>query len=90
MPYAALKIKIMPSSPDADLKTIEKSVGEIVEYMGGKMHSAEIQPIAFGLSALIVTIAWNEEKELEIIETKIAEIENVSSVEIVDFRRAIG
>jgi len=90
MPYAALRVKVMPSSPDVNLEKMKEIIKEKIEGMGGKIHLFEEEPIAFGLSALIVTIAWPEEKGLEIVEDKISEIDNINSVEIVDFRRAIG
>jgi len=35
-------------------------------------------------------MAWKEEKETGIIEDNLAKIENVSSAQIVDYRRAFG
>lgn len=90
MPFAALKIKIMPVSPDTDLQEIENKAKTAIEELGARLHSSETEPIAFGLNALILTIAWPEDKELDLIESVLAKIENVNSVETVDFRRAIG
>ena len=87
---AALKIKIMPDSPEADLEKIKENAKQEIEKLGAKLHSHEIQPIAFGLNALILTIVWPENKDLDLIENAIAKIDHVNSVEAIDFRRAIG
>ena len=92
MAIAALKIKIMPASPETDLEKIKEKAKKIIEGLkiGAKLHATEIEPIAFGLSALILTIAWPEDKDLDLIENALAKIEDVNSVETIDFRRAIG
>lgn len=90
MPFAALKIKIMPISPETNLDEITKKAHKIIEELEAKLHSSEVEPIAFGLNALILTIAWPENKDLDLIENALAKIENVSSVETIDFRRAVG
>jgi len=90
MVLAALKIKIMPVSPETDLEKIKADAKEIIERLEAKLHASEIEPIAFGLNALILTIAWPENKDLDLIENAVAKIENVQSVETIDFRRAFG
>ena len=90
MSIAAVKIKIMPDSPETDLGKIEKEIKGILEREGVKNCQVEIQPIAFGLKALIFMFGWPEEKELEDLEEKFKTIEGVSSVQLIDMRRAIG
>lgn len=90
MVFAGLKIKVMPESPEEDLKKIENSISEIVESLSAKMHAVEIEDVAFGLKALIITIAWPETQDLDLIEEKVAQVSGVNSVQVIDFRRAIG
>lgn len=90
MGIVAVKIKLMPTSPEADLKKIEEVARTSIEEAGGKNPSFEKQPIAFGLNALEALFAWPEEKELEELEENLKKIENVNSVQVVDIRRAIG
>ncbi len=90
MGIAAVKIRILPTSPEADLEKIKKIIKSIVEKKGGKNCSFEEEPIAFGLKALIALFAWPEELELENLENSINEIEEVSSVQVIDMRRALG
>ena len=87
---AAMKLRIMPSSPSSDIERIKQEAEKIIIAKGGKLHSAEIQPIAFGIRALILTVAWPEELEQERLEAALREIADVQSVEVIDFRRAAG
>lgn len=90
MGLAVVKMKLMPTSPDVDLKEIKIKVQKIIEEQEGKGTKIEQEPIAFGLNAVIVMFGWDEEKELENLEESLKKIENVNSVEMVDIRRAIG
>lgn len=90
MTVVAVKIKVMPESPETNLKELEKDVGEMLKDNGVKNPSFEIEPIAFGLKALIVMFGWPEEKELENLEEELRGIGGVGSIEVVDIRRAIG
>lgn len=90
MGIAAVKIKIMPTSPDVDLEEIKSNAKELIESMGGKNCNFEEEPIAFGLKALIAFFAWPEESELEELENSLNEIPDVSSIQVIDMRRALG
>lgn len=90
MGTALLKIKIMPESPNVDLNKIESKAKKIIEKENGKNPRFEKEPIAFGLIALIVSFAIDESLPTDIFEEKLKDIENVSSANIIDFRRAIG
>jgi elongation factor 1-beta len=90
MANAIVKLKIMPSSPEADLEKIQEEVRTLLDEDEEENIKFEKQPIAFGLNALFFTFMWPEEKDLEGLEEKLKQIENVRSVEVVDMRRAIG
>ena len=90
MSVEAVKIKIMPDSPEADMMKIEKNVKVILEKNGVKNPKFEVQPIAFGLKALIMMFGWPEDKQLEELEEKLKRTKSVSSVQVIDIRRAIG
>ena len=87
MGTAGIKIKIMPDSPNANLDEIQKKAKKLVEKNGGRNREYEIQPIAFGLNAIIVFFEWPEEKELENIEQRLSKIKSVSSVQVIDMRK---
>ena len=83
-------MKIMPKSPEANLNNIQKGIEQILNRKNIKNFKFEIQPIAFGLKALIVLFGWPEEEELNTLEENIQKISEVGSLEILDMRRAIG
>jgi len=90
MGIAAVKIKLMPTSPEVDLEKIKEDAKIIVGQKSGKNCKFEEEPIAFGLKAIIVFFAWPEEQELEELEEGLKKIENVNSVQVIDMRRAFG
>jgi len=90
MGIAGVKIRIMPTSPEVDLEKLKKTARVIIERMGGKNCNFEEEPIAFGLRAIIAFFAWPEELELESLERFLNKIEEVSSVQTIDMRRAFG
>lgn len=90
MGIAGVKIKVLPTSPEVDLEKLKGALKILVEKNGGKNCNFEEEPIAFGLKALIAFFAWPEELELEPLEEKMKENEEVSSVQVIDMRRAFG
>tara|TARA_Y100000310_G_scaffold38436_1_gene36039 strand:+ start:156 stop:473 length:318 start_codon:yes stop_codon:yes gene_type:complete len=86
----AVIAKIMPESPDTDLEAIKENAKSVMESEGAQNISFEERDIAFGLKAVILKMAWPEEKSTDLIEKKLSEIENVSSATIEDYRRAFG
>ncbi|MEM3112922.1 MAG: hypothetical protein QXI33_00665 [Candidatus Pacearchaeota archaeon] len=90
MGKAAVKIKIMPDSPNANLLDIEEKAEKIIKTERGKIGKVEHEPIAFGIKALIITFSWEEDAEREKLEEKLSKIPHVNSAEIIDFRRAFG
>ena len=90
MGIAALKIKIMPESVDTDLEKIRQEAEKIINKQNAKLHSSEIEEIAFGLKALILLVAWPEEQEQSGLEDALRNIPEVQSAEVIDFRRAFG
>lgn len=89
MAQAIVQIKIMPESPDSDLSNIEKKVEKLI-LKGTKQIKKEREPIAFGLNAMKITFTWDEASSTDELLDNIRNINEVSSAEIIDFRRAIG
>ena len=90
MGIMAVKIKIMPKSLETDLTKIEEEVRVVLEGNDVKNPKFDVQPIAFGLKALIVLFGWPEEKEFNVVENSLTKIKDVSSIKVIDMRRAIG
>lgn len=82
--------KLMPTSPSADLSKIINTASVILNKEGARNVSFEERPIAFGLKAVIVKMDMPEEKGTDTVESLLANIPEVSSVTIEDYRRAFG
>lgn len=90
MAVVAVKIKALPESPESDLEDLKHKINKALIKAGAiKINSMEEEPIAFGLKAIIIFFAWPEEKETSLAEDA-CRIEGISSVEIIDYRRAFG
>lgn len=81
------KYKLMPESPDTDLVAIEEAAKKIVEDFGGSNKEYEIQPVAFGLKAVIVFFFYPDDKDIEPLEEQFSTIPNVASCELIDQRK---
>jgi translation elongation factor aEF-1 beta len=90
MGIALFKIKLMPEDTSIDLVKMQGYAKEAVEDLGGIITGFEEQDIAFGLKALVVGIRISEDVDSSKIEEVLANIEGVSSVMIIDYRRAIN
>jgi elongation factor 1-beta len=91
MTTAAIKFKIMPENLDVDLKKLKSKIEKTIKsFNSGVFNEAMEEPIAFGLKALVVTFALPEKEEVDKVENAIRELDGVSSVEMIDYRRAVG
>jgi len=90
MGIAVVQMKLMPESPSEDLKLIESEAEKIILSFHKTQVKIEEQPIAFGLNAIILSFAWNDEVDIEKLEAKLQVIAHVSSVELLDLRKAFG
>lgn len=90
MAVTILKLKLMPISPEVDLKKIQTEVEERLKKFSARLHSAEQESIAFGLVALVVTIAWPESHSPDEAVEELLHIKEISSIDVIDYRRAFG
>ncbi len=91
MAKVIITMKIMPDSPERDLKAIEEKVKSHITEYGGEIGKISLQPVAFGLKSLeIVFVSEESLGSTDLLEQKISEIEGVNSAEVADVRRAIG
>jgi len=90
MANVIVTVKIMPISPDVDMAKLKTAVEAKISSFGGRVHSTKEEPIAFGLVALNCIILWNEAKDPDVIETELAKVKDVNSVQTTDVRRALG
>ncbi len=91
MASVIITLRIMPESVETDLKCIEEKVKTFVSEYGGEVGKVEEKPVAFGLKALEIVFVSNEDiGSTDKLESNIASIPGVNSVEVTDVRRAIG
>ncbi|MEM4605979.1 MAG: elongation factor 1-beta [Candidatus Pacearchaeota archaeon] len=81
--------KIMPESPETNLEKLKKEIKENFEKNKGKVLSITEQPIAFGLKSLNFIVMLDENEESAPLEDSIKKIKEVSSVDVIDYRRAL-
>ena len=87
---SAVQFKLMPESPETVLSSITESAKTKIEENGGIFSSSEERPLAFGLKELIISFAYPEEKDSDEIGNIFEQIAGVSSIELLDYRRALG
>ena len=92
MAQVVVTIRIMPRDTEIDLAQLESSAKkEIVDFCNSKEFKTQIEPIAFGLKALVIYFVMDENiGSTENLEEKIKKIDGVESVEVTDVRRAVG
>ncbi len=84
-------LKIMPASPETNLDHLLLDAEKQVTAHEGKLYRNEIQPIAFGLKALLLTIVVDEDKgSTDALEEKIAGLHGVESCTVTSVSRALG
>lgn len=91
MANVLIKLRIMGKSPDVDMDKLASSCEEKVKGLDFRIGQKEIEPVAFGLKALILVLIGPERAGgTEPIEKALAGIEGASQIEVVDVRRAFG
>lgn len=89
---AIVTIKMMPESPEVDLKGVEeKALALIKEFNDESQTRVSIEPVAFGLKSVNITFVMDESLgSPDVLEEKLAAIQGVNSAEVTDVRRAVG
>ena len=94
MANVVVTIRIMPDSPDADLKVLEQKATEIInKYCKDDKAVGKINviPVAFGLKAIDLLFVMDEKMgDTEPLEKELSKLEGINSVETTDVRRAVG
>ena len=82
MGNVVMKLKVMPTDVNVDLNAVLEKIKE-VNLKGVEIRNSEIQPIAFGLKALIILVVMPDTENIgdKFIE-EIQKIDGVESVEI--------
>ena len=80
--------KIFPSESTVDLEMLKEKIKKQISDFASAQKFAE-EPIAFGLSALIVNMIISEDEEgvLEKVENRITELEEVGQIQTLGVNR---
>ena len=91
MAKLVITLNVMPSSTEVSLTKLEEKVKEEITKFGGGVGKIEKELIGFGLEVVKFIFIWDEDKgSTDKLEESIMGMEEVSSAEIRDVRRAIG
>lgn len=91
MAKVVVTLRIMPKDPSVDLEKIKKDAVSKIESLKGEVGKVEVQPVAFGLNAVMIYFVRDESLGgTSEIEKELSSIEGVDSVETTDVRRTIG
>ncbi len=89
MGEVAIQVKVMPDTPEVDLKKLSDRITSVVSD-NGRVYTCEVQPIAVGLKALLITfIVEDKEGGSEALEEAIASLDEVESVRVVAVTRML-
>ncbi len=89
MGEVAVQVKVMPDSPEVNLKELSGRIESVVSG-DGRVYACEVQPIAFGLKALLITfIVEDKEGGSEALEDAISSLDDVESVNVVAVSRML-
>ena len=86
-----VKLKVMPVGVDVDLDKLSEACKAKIEEKGGMVHKAEQEEVAFGLKSITFTFLGDEKKiNVDEIEASLKELPELSTMDVIDVRRAFG
>jgi elongation factor 1-beta len=89
MGEVAVQIKVMPQSPEVDLEQLKRKI-ELALPNNARLYSFDIQPIAFGLKALLVTVIVGDvEGGTDSTEQALSRVDGVESIQVVTATRML-
>ncbi len=84
-------IKIMPKTTEVNLRELEEKIKEKIIAFGGDVATLEVEPVAFGLNAIVISFIMDESKgSPDPLEESISELDGVASATVIDVRRTVG
>ena len=89
MSEVIISFRIMPESTDTDMEKLRERAETIISK-AGEIGKVEIQPVAFGLKAIIIHEVMDESKgSPDNVEEELNQLEEVNRAEIIDVRRTV-
>ena len=90
MAQVVITFRLMMGSPETDIEAVKEKAKELLLSLNAEVGREKIVPIAFGIKALELISVADEDLGTDDMQNKLNELEGVSSVEVVDYRRALG
>jgi len=89
MADVVVTLKILPDSPERSMDEIGTKVEEVVKKFG-RLYKKTVQPIAFGISALVVSVVMPEQAGgTDPVENEIKKLEGLGDVQVTDVTRIV-
>ncbi len=89
MGEVAVQVKVMPSALEVDLKGLSGRIESAISN-DARTYACEVQPVAFGLKALLITfIIEDKEGGSEALEGAISSLDGVESVQVIAVSRML-
>ncbi|HDM36978.1 MAG TPA: elongation factor 1-beta [Candidatus Syntrophoarchaeum butanivorans] len=84
MGEVAAMIRVMPEGVDTDLAKLQERLENSLPE-GVRVHGFKVEPVAFGIKALMVTVILPDtEGGTDAVEAAFSEVEGVESVQVVE------
>ncbi len=82
--YVLAITKVLPDDIDTDLDVLKEKIIEVIKPLNSILEASRVEPIAYGLSALIVRLVIPEETVggTQPVEDAIQSLEEVQRVEV--------
>ena len=89
MAHVVITFKIMPESPELSINDLRQKIGNtLVKF--GKIYKESIEPIAFGLNAIVFSvITLEKEGGTEPMENALKAIHGIADVQVTDVTRVM-
>ncbi len=87
MAKVVITMKVLPDSPERNLDELRKAVEEKIKSEGGAIYKESIEPIAFGINAIVIAFVLDEDRGSEGVLEKVKAIEGTGDVQITDMTR---
>lgn len=89
MANVVVTFKLMPDSPERNIKELRQKIGETLAKFG-KIYKESIEPIAFGLNAIVFSvITLEKEGGTEPMEQALKAIHGIADVQVTDVTRVM-
>lgn len=89
MAHVVVTLRIMPDSPERDLKALEGQIENSLVHHG-KLYQKKMEPVAFGLNALIFSVIIEEKAGgTDPIEEALKKLEGVADVRVTEVTRFV-